>query len=86
MQSKNLHDTIQINFDLAKKGGPYAYYHKWKSIKLVVKIPPNVHHGQQIRLVGMGEKGKGDGEAGNLYLKIETKASIVSKIREYLPF
>ncbi|MCD4722371.1 MAG: DnaJ domain-containing protein [Desulfobacula sp.] len=86
LKGNNLHDTIQINSDLAKKGGPYAYYHKWKSIKLVVKIPPNVHHGQQIRLVGMGEKSKGDREAGNLYLKIETKLSLVSKIRKYLPF
>ncbi|WP_363320843.1 DnaJ C-terminal domain-containing protein [Desulfobacula sp.] len=59
-------------------------YHTWRSKKLVVKIPPNVCHGQQIRLPGMGEKGKG--ETGDLYLKIETKPSLINKIRHYLPF
>ena len=81
---KDLHDTVQINSNLAKKGGPYAYYHKWKSKKLVVKIPANVHHGQKIRLVGMGEAGKG--KVGDLYLEIETKTSLVSRIRKYIPF
>ncbi|WP_300455110.1 DnaJ domain-containing protein [Desulfobacula sp.] len=84
LQGKDFHDTIQIDPDLARKGGPYAYYHTWRSKKLVVKIPPNVYHGQQIRLPGMGEKGKGG--AGDLYLKIETKPSLINKIRHYLPF
>jgi DnaJ-class molecular chaperone len=84
LHGKDFHDTIQIDPDLAKKGGPYAYSHTWRSKKLVVKIPPNVRHGQQIRLAGMGEKGKG--EDGDLYLKIETKSSLISKIRNYLPF
>ena len=84
LQGKDFHDTIQIDPDLARKGGPYAYYHTWKSKKLVVKIPPDVRSGQQIRLAGMGEKGKG--ESGDLYLKIETKPSLISKIKNYLPF
>ena len=84
LKGKNLHDTIQINSDLAKTGGPYAYYHKWKSKKMVVKIPPNVHHGQKIRLVGMGEEGKG--RAGDLYLEIEMRVSLISRIRKYIPF
>jgi len=83
-QGKDFHDTIQIDPDLARKGGPYAYYHTWASKKLVVKIPPNVRQGQQIRLAGMGEKGKG--KVGDLYLKIETKSSLMSKIKKILPF
>ena len=84
LHGKNFHDTIQIDPDLARKGGPYAYYHPWASKKLVVKIPPNVRHGQQIRLAGMGEKGKG--KTGDLYLKIQTKPSLKSKIRKFIPF
>ena len=67
-------------------GGPYAYFRRWKSKKLVVKIPPNVPYGQQIRLSGMGKDGKGGGKSGDLYLKIETKLSLANKIRKYLPF
>ena len=83
-QGKDLHDKIQIHPDLAEKGGPFAYYHPWRSKKLVVKIPPKVRDGQQIRLAGMGEKG--NGETGDLYLKIETASSLMSKLKKYLPF
>ncbi|MBT3175898.1 MAG: DnaJ domain-containing protein [Desulfobacula sp.] len=86
LKGKNLYDTIQISPDIAKMGGPYAYFHRWKSKKLVVKIPPNVPYGQQIRLSGMGKDGKGGGKSGDLYLKIETKLSLANKIRKYLPF
>ncbi len=86
LHGKDLHDTIQVNQDLAGKGGPYAYYHTWQSKKLVVTIPPNTRNGQQIRLKGMGTEGQGAGKSGDLYLKIETNSSIMKKIRKYLPF
>ena len=74
------------NTDLAKNGGPYAYYHQWRSKKLVVRIPANVRHGQQIRLAGMGQEGSSDAQSGDLYLKIETKASFADKLKKFLPF
>ncbi len=86
LHGKDLHDTIQVNKDLAEKGGPYAYYHTWQSKKLVITIPSNTRNGQQIRLKGMGAEGQGGGRPGDLYLKIETNPSIVSKIRKFLPF
>lgn len=81
---RDLHDTIRIAPDLAETGGPYAYYHKWRSKKLIVKIPPGIRHGQQIRLTGMGEKGSHG--AGDLFLKVETKSSLVNSLRKFLPF
>ncbi len=63
-------DTIYLTPQQAFKGGPYAYYHRKRSKKLVVKIPSGVRHGQRIRLSGMGAKGQGGGTAGDLYLKI----------------
>lgn len=84
LQGEDYHDTIQVHPSLAEKGGPFAYYHPWRSKKLVVKIPSNVRHGQKIRLSDMGMKGKK--KTGDLYLKIETKQSLLKKIRKSLPF
>lgn len=81
---KDLHDTIRIDPDLAEKGGSHAYYHKQRTKKLVVKIPPGIRHGQQIRLGGMGEEGSTG--PGDLYLKVEVKQSILNYIRKHLPF
>lgn len=83
-QGKDLHDTIRINSDLAREGGPYAYYHGPRSKKLVVKIPPQIRHGQTIRLAGMGEEGQV--KPGDLYLKVETKTSFLDRLKQYLPF
>ena len=91
LHGKDYHDTIRIPADLAVKGGPYAYYHARRKKKLVIKIPPNVRHGQQIRLAGMGEKGSRTQDSGNLYIRVETRpagtgASLKNKIKKYFPF
>lgn len=83
-RSKDIHDTIRIDPDLAEKGGSHAYYHKQRAKKLIVKIPPGIRHGQQIRLGGMGgEDSRGNGD---LYLKVDVKQSILNYIRKHLPF
>ena len=81
---KDQYDTIQIDPELARTGGPYAYYHKSRQKKLVIKIPQHTCHGQQIRLTGMGSKSP-EGN-GNLYLRVETMPSLMGKIKQYLPF
>lgn len=81
----DLSDTIRLQPDLARKGGPYAYFHRWRSKKLVVKIPPGVRHGQRIRLPGMGGAGSGGGADGDLYLKIILNRSLIDRLRDYLP-
>ncbi|MBU0994250.1 MAG: DnaJ domain-containing protein [Proteobacteria bacterium] len=65
------HDSIRIEKEMAKKGGPYAYYLKEKSKKLVITVPPGIREGQKIRLSGMGEDGKNEGAPGDLYLKVQ---------------
>ncbi len=78
----NIDDVIRLSSMQSQKGGPYAYFHKKKSKKLVVNIPPGVRDGQRIRLTGMGEDGKGGGKPGDLYLKVQIKKSLVQKIKQ----
>ena len=50
----------------------------------MVTIPSGVGNGQKLRLKGMGEKGKGGGEPGDLYLKVLVKKPWFQRIRELL--
>jgi DnaJ-class molecular chaperone len=72
-------DEIAVSGDLARTGGPYAYFHKVRNKKLVVKVPPGVQPGQKIRLAGMGYPGP---PAGDLYLTVKVRNSLVSKIKK----
>ncbi|MFZ5569129.1 MAG: DnaJ domain-containing protein [Thermodesulfobacteriota bacterium] len=81
----DLQDTIRIGPDLARQGGPYAYFHHRLNKKLVVKIPPGVQHGQRIRLAGMGLTEGADGRPGDLYLRVELPRTLLEKIRDLLP-
>ncbi len=76
-------DTIYLTPQQAFKGGPYAYYHRKRSKKLVVKIPSGVRHGQRIRLSGMGAKGQGGGTAGDLYLKVHIHHPWRARIKRF---
>ena len=77
----NINDVIHLTPEQAQQGGPYAYFLRKKSKKLVVKIPPRVREGQRIRLAGMGEDGKGGGPAGDLYLEVKIKRPLLQKIK-----
>lgn len=81
---KDIEDIIRLTPEQALEGGPYAYFLRKKSKKLVVKIPPGVREGQRIRLAGMGEEGKGGGASGDLYLKVQIKRSLIQKIKKSL--
>ncbi|MGD9246175.1 MAG: DnaJ domain-containing protein [Desulfobacterales bacterium] len=78
----DINDVIHLSPQQAQEGGPYAYFLKKKSKKLVVKIPTGIRNGQRIRLVGMGEDGRGGGTPGDLYLKVQIKKSLIQKIKE----
>jgi len=78
---RNLYDIIRLTPHQATQGGPYAYFLKKPSKKLVVKIPPGIKEGQKMRLAGMGEPGKGGGVPGNLYLKIVLYKSWQNKLK-----
>ncbi len=78
----DINDVIYLNPRQAKEGGPYAYFHQKRSIKLIVKIPPGVRQGQKIRLAGMGNEGKMGGKSGDLYLKVHIKKPLFQKIKD----
>lgn len=80
----HINDTISLSSELARQGGPYAYYLRKKDKKLVVQIPAGVKHNQSIRLTGMGEDGKGGGKAGDLYLKIRIRKPMLQRLKDFL--
>ena len=77
-------DTIWLSPELARQGGPYAYYLRKKDKKLVVKIPSGIKHNQQIRLATMGEDGKGGGKAGDLYLKVRIRKPLLKFVNDFI--
>jgi DnaJ-class molecular chaperone len=80
----DIHDTIWLNPELARQGGPYAYHLRQKGKKLVVKIPPGTQPNQRIRLTGMGEEGKGGGQTGNLYLKVRIRKPLLQQVKNFI--
>jgi DnaJ-class molecular chaperone len=83
-KGKDRQDKIQITPEMARQGGPYAYFIKEKSKKLVVKVPAGIRDGQVIRLAGMGSDGKGGASAGDLYLTVRIQKPVLQKIKDYL--
>jgi DnaJ-class molecular chaperone len=79
---KNLHDTIRVAADLAATGGPYAYDHRQRDKKIVVKIPPGIRSGQKIRLAGLGGEGKGGGKPGDLLLQVKVKKPLFASLKD----
>ncbi len=80
----DINDVIHLRPEQAQEGGPYAYFLRKKSKKLVVKIPPGVRDGQRIRLAEMGSNGKGGGQPGDLYLKVRIKKPLTQKIKGFI--
>ncbi len=81
-KGKDLNDRITIPPSLAQTGGKIQFLFRLKSKELIVTIPPGIEEGRKIRLRGMGEDGKGGGDAGDLYLKIKIRKPLVQKIRD----
>jgi len=83
-KGKDRHDTITISPELAQRGGKIRYIYQRQSRELVVKIPHGMKEGQRIRLKGMGDKGKGGGEPGDLYVKIRFKKPFSQKVKNFM--
>ncbi len=49
-----------------------------------MKIPPGIREGQHIRLSGMGEDGKGGGNPGDLYLKVQIRKPLIQKVQDFI--
>jgi DnaJ-class molecular chaperone len=74
-------DTVHLSPEQAAAGGPYAYFHRKRGKKLVVKIPPGVRENQKIRLPGLGEEGRGGGRSGDLFLRVEIRRTVGEKVK-----
>lgn len=83
-RGRDLHDTIRLPEDQARRGGPWAYAHKRRGKRLVVRIPPGVRDGQKIRLAGMGAEGRGGGPSGDLFLKVSIRRTLLSRAKKLL--
>ena len=83
-QGEDIHDVIRLSPELAKTGGPYAYFHRLLQKKLVVKIPADVKEGQKIRLADMGREGKGGAEPGDLYLTVKIKQPLLEQVKRWV--
>ncbi len=83
-KGKDLQDRIVITPEMARQGGPYAYFLKSKAKKLIVKIPPGIKNGQRIRLAGMGLDAKGGAPPGDLFLSIRIHRPFLEKLKNYL--
>jgi len=79
----DVHENLYLAARQALQGGPYAYYLRRRSKKLVVKIPPGIRAGQRIRLAGMGERGKAGGRPGDLLLKVHIRKPLLETIKGF---
>ncbi len=75
-------DTIILKAEHALDGGPFAYYIEKSGKKLLVEIPPGIKAGQKIRLAGMGSSGKGNGKAGDLFLKVRIRGGLIKALKK----
>jgi len=78
---RNIGDHIYLDPGLAAAGGPYAYFFKERSKKLIVKIPPGVREGQRIRLSGLGHEGRAGGKPGDLLLEVRLRKPLLERIK-----
>ncbi|MGD8256092.1 MAG: DnaJ domain-containing protein [Desulfobacterales bacterium] len=77
-------EHLYLEPDLALQGGPFAYFFRRKSKKLVIKIPPGVREGQRIRLAGMGMEGKNGGQPGDLFLKVHIRKPLLRSVKNFI--
>ena len=73
-------ESLVVPDPLAREGGKIRYYCGGRKKHLVVSVPAGVVTGSKIRLKGMGDPGKGGGEAGDLYLKVQVSPPWMSKL------
>ena len=78
----DIHDHLYLEPQQALSGGPYAYFLRRQSKKIVVKIPPGIRNGQSIRLAGLGQDGKNGGLTGDLLLKVHIRRPLIQSIKD----
>jgi DnaJ-class molecular chaperone len=81
---RDIRDSITLQPDFARTGGPYAYYHRQKEKKLVVHVPAGIRDGQVIRLAGLGSDGAAGAPPGDLFLAVKFQKPLMQKIKNLL--
>ena len=76
-------ETIDLTPQEAQEGGPYPFFYRKKSKKLIVNVPSGLREGQRIRLAGMGEEGKRGGNPGDLYLRVKIRRPLRERVRGF---
>ncbi len=84
VRGEDLEDVIYLDPQQALEGGRGRYFHRKRSKRLIITIPPGVKEGQKIRLRGMGKEGKDGGEPGDLYLTVKIKKPLLKRLKELL--
>ncbi|MEE9912067.1 MAG: DnaJ domain-containing protein [Deltaproteobacteria bacterium] len=83
-RGKDLKDFVLLSPDQAGLGAKIQYTSKKTGREMLVTIPPNTRAGQQLRLKGMGEPGRGGGEAGDLYVTVRIRNLLLQKAKDLL--
>ena len=81
-RGKDRYDRITLSPALARTGGKIRYLCRIKGKEILVSVPPGIRDGQQIRLRGLGDEGKGGGEPGDLYARVRIRTPLSKKIRD----
>lgn len=74
-KGKDRQNIIKLSPRLARLGGEaeLSVTRQGKIRKIKITIPAGIREGQQIKLRGMGEAGRGGGAPGDLYLEVRIK-------------
>ncbi|PKN28534.1 MAG: molecular chaperone DnaJ [Deltaproteobacteria bacterium HGW-Deltaproteobacteria-21] len=83
-KGKDRTDTIDIPPDFAMNGGRIQYTYRPEYREFIVNVPRGIRDGQRIRLRGMGERGKGGGEPGHLYITVRVRKPLKETVRNGL--
>ncbi len=84
-KGKDHYDKIKLNYDDFHAGGEIKYLlnKESQSRRIMVKIPPHITSGQQLKLKGLGAPGIAGGEPGDLYLKIIISKSLGQRVKGF---
>ena len=69
---RDIEDELELSLEDAYNGAMrrFSIQHDGAARTVDVRIPAGVNEGSRVRIAGEGERGTGDGKAGDLYLRI----------------
>jgi DnaJ-class molecular chaperone len=84
-RGRDFHDVIKVTAEKASSGGKIDYRYAWQGNPrdLMITIPQGIRDRQKIKLRGMGEPGKGGGEAGDLYIMVRIGKPFGEAVKEF---